>query len=74
MDKTMLRQQALNLVSLRLDQGFSVEDVLKEADKVFAWFIQDEAPTSLGKTEPVPSEPAQHESTAAVVGQEPKGE
>lgn len=66
MDKTVLRQQALSLATMKAAADATTDDILADADKVLAWLTKD-------MTESVPSEPAQHESAAAVAGQEPKG-
>lgn len=66
MDDTFLRNQALNIASSRVAQDASVDALLAAADKIVGWLKTGEISA--------PADQPEHESVAAVAGQEPKGE
>ena len=72
MDKTMLRNQALNVATMRAKEGATTKDILKDAEAVFAWLTKD-ADAPAGPSPAPASGAAQHESASvgAVKGEEP---
>jgi len=71
MDPVMLRNQALNVALMRAKKSDSLDDIKKAAEGIVEWMKADgEAPDNRQANQPSTT----HESEAAVVGQEPKGE
>jgi len=71
MDPVMLRNQALNIALMRAKKSDSLGDIKKAAEGLLEWMkVDGESVTITNPNQPSTT----HESEAAVVGQEPKGE
>lgn len=75
MDPVMLRNQALNIALMRAKKSDSLDDIKKAAEGILEWMKADGTGSDASAQPNITNQPSTtHESEAAVVGQEPKGE